>query len=76
MWGLVLREQRASWSRRVRLLVEGRDLVKLGWETVAGWGRCMGGGELRRVSLIGFTELGKARMDRVGVVCWDQKCFV
>ena len=29
----------------------------------------MGGGELRRVSLDGFTELGKAGMDRAGVVC-------
>ena len=28
----------------------------------------MGGGELRRVSLAEYTELGKAGMDRVGVV--------
>ena len=29
----------------------------------------VGGGELRHVSLAGFTELGNAGMDRVGVVC-------
>ena len=29
----------------------------------------MGGGELRWVSLAGFTELGEAGMDRAGVVC-------
>ena len=29
----------------------------------------VGGGEFGRVSLAGFTELGEARMDRVGVVC-------
>ena len=35
----------------------------------------VGGGELRWVSLAGFTELGEAGMDRAGVGCWDQKCF-
>ena len=34
MWGLDLREWRAWCSGAVRLLLEGRDLVKLGWETV------------------------------------------
>jgi len=29
----------------------------------------VGGGELRWVSLAGFTELGEAGMDRAGVVC-------
>jgi hypothetical protein len=34
MWGLDLRERRAWRLGEVRLLLEGRDLVKLGWETV------------------------------------------
>ena len=55
------------------MLQEERDLVKLDWET---WTGCrdvefegVGGGELRWVSLAGFMELGKAGMNRVGVVC-------
>ena len=34
MWGLDLREWRARCSGGVRLLLEGKDLVKLGWKTV------------------------------------------
>jgi len=34
MCGLDLRERRAWRSGGVRLLLVGRDLVKLGWETV------------------------------------------
>ena len=73
MWGLDLRKWRDWHSSRVRLLLEGRDLVKLGWESGQDVGDVkfegVGGGELRRVSLAGFMELGKAGMDRAGIVC-------
>jgi hypothetical protein len=34
MWGLDLREWVAWSSSRVKLLLAGKDLMKLGWETV------------------------------------------
>ena len=76
MRGLDLREQRAWRSGGVSLLLEGMDLVKLGWETVD---RMWEEGSLGGSAWLGswnWARLGWIELEWcVGLGCWDQKCF-
>ena len=75
MWGLDLREWRAWCSGGVRLLPGGEGFGKIGLgDSGQDVGDVefegMGAGELMRVGVAGFMELGKAGMERAGVMCW------
>ena len=85
MRGLDLRKRSVWRSGGVRLLLEGRDLVKLGWETVDRMWEMLSSRGWEEGSLGGSAWLGSRNWVRlgwmeleccVGLGCWDQKCFL
>ena len=84
IWKLDLRDWRAFWLREVRLLFVGKDLVKIGWETVErmwdiwslrGWEEGSLGESGWLVSW-NWARLGWMGLEWYGgLEYWDQKYF-